>query len=249
MRLKEVRRQQTSKLQSMTQHLAARHRASATVVDAKCLSRQASCAHDAKVGYVVCRYIYIFALLPCPAPPCPALPRPALLCPALLCSQCTRMRSLQPCCNKHKQDLGHSFAQLQFSKCFSSRCSRPSHFVCPACKASAPLANATAVIARSICLFHFMSGCIKATVGKQTPRLVTTVMLFLGSILFTVLGQGYDVHGMLSFVCWQLVAGGRLTGSSASLQDPPPPPLASPLLQPGFGPLALLCSKHVNQIY
>ena len=118
-RSKEVRRQQTSKVQSMTQHLAARHRASATMlsqmpclVDAKCLSRQALCAHDAKVGFFVCRYNYIIALLCCPALPCPALLCPALPCSALLCSQCTRMRSLQPCCNKHKQGLGHSFVQL-----------------------------------------------------------------------------------------------------------------------------------------
>ena len=78
-RLKEVRRQQTAKLQCMTQNLAARHRASTTLFDANCLSRQASCAHDTKVAYFICSYAFQYA----------------------------HMLSLQPCCNKHVQHLGH----------------------------------------------------------------------------------------------------------------------------------------------
>ena len=50
-RLREVRRLQRARLKSVTQTLATRHGASAKIVSAKCLSRQAPCAHDTKVGY------------------------------------------------------------------------------------------------------------------------------------------------------------------------------------------------------
>lgn len=51
MRLKEVRRLQAQKLQSMSHKLAARHGASASIAIATGALKQASQAHDTKVHY------------------------------------------------------------------------------------------------------------------------------------------------------------------------------------------------------